>query len=781
MFADFSFISIPMHLEELIESSPNTLDGCQTLADALLLLAKSQETCALVLTNRQLQGMLTEREILQALMTHQQPESVAVSEIMQQDVRCIPISKLADVSATLHYLYLSPDRHIPVVDDQHRVVGLVNKSKVLKHLYQSGILSASKEQTLNQHSSARLIHQQSLEQQIIDLNLKHREFLQKIELLEHLEEHFQNNERFFRQSQERLDGILSSIEDVVWSVAPETLQLLYINSATKQVLSRDISEFLQNLNLWFEIVHPADRSQVEQAYCALYQSPRQELEYRVVWSDLTVRWVRTRMRLVLDEAHRPLRIDGITADITERKAVQEQLRHDALHDGLTELANRNLLSDRLDQVFKRYQRQPNRLFAILFLDLDRFKVINDSLGHQIGDQLLITVAQRLTQCQRTNDTVARLGGDEFVILLEDIEDRSVVISVAERVHEMLTQPFYIENHEIFVTTSIGIAFGSPQLYNGEDSVSNLIRDADTAMYRAKSQGQGQHAIFDLSMHTAALKQLQIETDLRRVLSTAERDKLQPQELKVYYQPIFALNPLELRGFEALVRWQHPDKGFLSPADFIPVAEETGLIVSLDQWVIHTACMQLQKWRQQFSEFQDLFISANLSSRHFEQPGLIDFLDQVLQETQLSANALKLEITETTLIKNSEATAVILHQLKDKHIQIALDDFGTGYSSLSYLQAFPLQFLKIDQSFVQQLGHRSAENAKGAIVQAIIKLGESLDISIVAEGIEQEEQVTQLKSLNCAYGQGYLFSRPMAEQQVESLLGVMHGEIVQDRV
>jgi diguanylate cyclase (GGDEF)-like protein/PAS domain S-box-containing protein len=759
----FFFTSIHMHLEKLVDKSPLTLNVQQTLQDALTLLPQSRDKCLLVLAHGQLQGLLTEWEILQALLSKKPPESIAVVDIMQLDVACMQLAELVDSPTALHHLQQVQGQYIPVVDETGCVVGVLNKSNIFQQIYQASIPSALQSQSPDGRS------RQTLEQEIAELRDRNTEFLNKIELLEHLEEHFQNNERFLRQSQERLESILSSIEDVVWSVAPETFQLLYVNTATKQVFGRDISEFLQTLNLWLEIIHPSDRPQIEQAYNALQHSLRQELEYRIVWPDLTMRWVRTRMHLVLDDAQRPLRIDGITTDITERKAIQEQLRHDALHDGLTGLANRNLLSDRLAQAFKRYQRQPNRIFAILFLDLDRFKVINDSLGHQVGDQLLITVAQRLTQCQRTNDTIARLGGDEFVILLEDIEDRGAVISVAERVHEMLAQPFHIEGHEIFVTTSIGIAFGAPHLYTGADSVANLIRDADTAMYQAKSLGQGQHAIFDFSMHTAALKQLQIETDLRRVLATRTRDELQPQELQVYYQPIFALDSMQLQGFEALVRWHHPEKGFLSPVDFIPVAEETGLIVPLDQWVITTACTQVRTWQLQFPQLDELFISVNLSSRHFEQPGLLDFLDRMLQETQLSPSALKLEITETTLVKNPETTAVILHQLKDRQIQIALDDFGTGYSSLSYLQAFPLHFLKIDQSFVQQLGHHNSENQKSAIVQAIIKLGESMGISIVAEGIEQQEQASYLQSLNCAYGQGYFFSRPIDARQIEILL------------
>jgi diguanylate cyclase (GGDEF)-like protein/PAS domain S-box-containing protein len=744
--------------EQLIQRSLQLLEAHQTVSDAIALLPQTPEGCFGVVRQGVFQGIITEREILQAVLTGRSPEAISVMDIRLQDVPTLQVSELADFPSILRHVELSRCVCLPILDDRKSVVGYLTPAQLLE--------------SVGSTQQQALATQVQLQQQVADLNRSNVDYQNEIAMLQLLEENLRNSELVVRQSQERLDNILSSIEDVVWSVTPGTFQLLYVNTATEQVFGRGIPDFLQNLNFWFEMVHPGDRPQVEQAYDALYHTFRQEIEYRIIWPDLSVRWVRTRMHLVLDEAQKPVRIDGITTDITERQAIQEQLRHDALHDGLTGLANRNLLSDRLEQAFKRYQRQSDRHFALLFLDLDRFKVINDSLGHQIGDQLLIAVARKLEQCQRTKDTIARLGGDEFVILLEDLEARDIVFVVAERIHDMLKNPFEIEGHEIVLTTSIGIAFGMPHLsmeHNTHNAVSNLLRDADIAMYRAKSKGQGRHAVFDLSMHTDALKQLQVETDLRRVLANVQWDSDEQQELQVNYQPIFALDTLNLQGFEALVRWHHPEKGAISPADFIPVAEETGLIVGLDQWVITAACRQLRHWHQQFPHLNHLFISANLSGRHFEQSGLIEFLDQLLQETQLSPNALKLEITETTLIKNPKMTGIILDQLRTRQIQTCLDDFGTGYSSLSYLQKFPFHFIKIDQSFVQQLGHTPHNQTKNAIVQAIVTLGDTLGMGTVAEGVEKAEQIAQLQSLKCAYGQGYFFAKPMSAEAAADFL------------
>jgi diguanylate cyclase (GGDEF)-like protein len=496
-----------------------------------------------------------------------------------------------------------------------------------------------------------------------------------------------------------------------------------------------------------------------------------------LWPNGQVRWIRARTRLVTDPNGEPIRIDGLMTDITERYSIQEQLRHDALHDGLTGLANRNLLKDRLEQALKRNQRQEKKLFAILFLDLDRFKIVNDSLGHQVGDRLLIEVAKRFQYCQRSQDTVARLGGDEFVILLEELDSFNDALKITQRIHQALLPPITLDNREIFVTASVGIAFGSPDADANPNWVADIIRDSDTAMYRAKARGQGCYEVFSPFMHTDALRQMQIETDLRRTFSSSadeftvsspsiplpDRNIADRQYLEflVYYQPIFSLANQRIEGFEALVRWEHPTKGVMSPIDFIPIAEETGLIVSIDRWVLASACRQLRLWQDRFPDLVPLTMNVNLSSRHFAQPGLIEFLDQIFAETGLDHSALKLEITETTVIKNSETATVIIKQLRDKNIHVCLDDFGTGYSSLSYLHAFHFNTLKIDRSFVSKLGESEGNNESLEIVKAIINLGCNLGMNVVAEGIETQDQLNQLNTLNCEYGQGYWFSKPMS--------------------
>jgi diguanylate cyclase (GGDEF)-like protein/PAS domain S-box-containing protein len=596
-----------------------------------------------------------------------------------------------------------------------------------------------------------------------DLRPELRSALATIELLE---TQLRNQEQNLAHYQSRLDGILSSIEDVVWSMIPGTWQLLYVNSATQKVFGRAIGEFLGQLTLWLEIIHPEDRPLVEQAYQSLAQSERADLEYRIVWPNQEVRWMGSRFYLIKDDQGQPMRIDGITTDITDRRQIEDRLLYNALHDGLTGLANRNLFSDRLQQSCIRLQRSPERFFAILFLDLDRFKVINDSLGHEIGDQLLIAVAQRLQTCQRQGDTIARLGGDEFVLLIEDLENQEVALQVATRIHSALRLPIQIEGHEIVISTSIGIAFGTVQTC-GVDAATDLLRDADTAMYRAKALGPGHHEVFDCSMHTAALKQLEIETALRRLLLEAEASGDTSSELRVYYQPIMALDTLEIEGFEALVRWQHPEKGLIAPDEFVPIAEETGLIVRLDQWVIRTAYRQLSLWQQEFSARQPLSMSVNLSGKHFETPGVTTFFEHILQETQIDPSRLKLEITETAVIKNPGAAALTLDQLQILGFQICLDDFGTGYASLSYLQAFPFHVLKIDRSFIHKIGADPSGNT--AITKAIVKLGNTLGLKVVAEGIEEWEQVENLKSLDCSHGQGYLFSRPMTSLDATDFL------------
>jgi diguanylate cyclase (GGDEF)-like protein len=441
----------------------------------------------------------------------------------------------------------------------------------------------------------------------------------------------------------------------------------------------------------------------------------------------------------------------------ERQTAQAMLEHMAWHDPLTDLPNRAWLMVQLKLLFEKAQQETTYQFAVLFLDCDRFKVVNDSLGHMVGDQLLSQVAQRIKNCLPQNAKVARFGGDEFIILLETISHLDEAKILAERIQEELVAPLYIEPHEMYLSASIGIAMGSHEAKHPND----LVRNADIAMYRAKALGKARYYVFSQALYNDAQKRLQLETDLRRAI---ER-----QEFFLEYQPIISLKTNRIQGFEALVRWLHPTKGLIMPNDFIPVAEETGLIVPLGRWVLERACRQFHDWKPELDkvstrklskDFSLFKISVNLSVKQFSQPGLIESIDQVFRDTEFNGINLNLEITESALMDDPQAAGLLLNELRDRHIQIAIDDFGTGYSSLSYLHQFSVDTFKIDRSFTNRLG------SKGdglRIIEAMLLMAQSLDIKVVAEGVETSEQAFQLQQLGCDYAQGYWFSKPVDSQ------------------
>ncbi|MBN3875939.1 MAG: GGDEF/EAL domain-containing response regulator [Nostoc sp.] len=447
-------------------------------------------------------------------------------------------------------------------------------------------------------------------------------------------------------------------------------------------------------------------------------------------------------------------LQKLQQEIHSRQKLQSQLLDIALHDSLTGLSNRVLFIRRLENALNRAKQESSYQFAVLFLDCDRFKVVNDSLGHPVGDELLIAIAQRLQACIIPVDTLARLGGDEFGILLENITDINIAIQVAERILQQLSLAFKLSRYEVFMNASIGISWGNKDY----DRPEYLLRDADTAMYRAKAQGRANYHVFNPAMHQEAIQLLELENDLRRAV---ER-----REFLVYYQPIISLVTGRISGFEALVRWQHPIRGLISPIDFIPVAEETGLINAINTWVLQSACHQLSIWQHYPVTPEPLTMSVNLSARLFLQPNLVEQIDRIIYENKINPAYLELEITESVIMENTDAIKIILEQLKQRKIKLIMDDFGTGYSSLSYLHSFPLNALKIDKSFVKRM-QDNKENM--GLVPAMIGIANSMGMSAIAEGVETEEQLAQLRSLNCNFAQGYLFSQPIEQQLALKLL------------
>jgi diguanylate cyclase (GGDEF)-like protein/PAS domain S-box-containing protein len=563
-----------------------------------------------------------------------------------------------------------------------------------------------------------------------------------------------NAQEALRESEERYALAARGANDGLWDWNLLT-GAVYFSPRWKAMLGFQENEIEDRLEEWLDRIHDADRDRVKQEIDAHQKglTPHFESEHRLLHKDGGFRWMLSRGLAVHDATGKTLRMAGSQTDITERK----------VSDPLTGLPNRLLFIDRLGRLIRHSKRHKDHLFAVLFLDLDGFKMINDSLGHLIGDQLLVGVAARLEKCLRSSDTVARLGetftvarlgGDEFTILLDDIKEPADANRAAERLMKALAPPFVLAGKEIFTSISIGIALSNTAYEEPED----LLRDADTAMYRAKSLGKARFEVFDADMRASVMARLQLETDMRRAL---ER-----HEFRNVYQPIVALESGRIVGFEALMRWQHPTRGMIGPEEFIFVAEETGLIRDLGWWSLREACRQMSTWRTRSKAYLDLTMSVNVSAKQLLQPHLVDEMSKLLRETALPPEALKLEITESAVMADPAAAAEMLQKIKSLGVRLAIDDFGTGYSSLSYLHRFPLDTLKIDRSFISG----AADGSEGMeIARTIMPMAKNLRLDVVAEGVETIEQVGLLRRLQCKYAQGYYFSKPLAPEEVPPLL------------
>lgn len=528
---------------------------------------------------------------------------------------------------------------------------------------------------------------------------------------------------------------------------------LEVNQSLSELLGRDESELLESN--YQSVVHETDLIPLEAKIESLLagEFPACQMEVRLLKPGEKEVWALLSASTARDSQNSVKHLIFQTQDVTLRKTAEEKLLHDASHDALTGLPNRAAYTRKLEQALAR-SKQTGKLIAVLFLDLDGFKLVNDSLGHVVGDDLLKGTARRLLECLRGRDTVARLGGDEFTILLEDLPDISQAVRVAERVKQRLTEPFELVGQEIFIGTSIGIA--SSEIAYADSG--EILRDADAAMYQAKARGKGCHVLFDQEMYANATRLLRLANDLRRA---TERD-----ELMVHYQPLLCLETDEICGFEALARWNHPIYGVLMPSEFVPLAEENGLINQIDSWVLGESCRQMREWQKSGLVSAEMTISVNISTRQFAQNGLVENVRRVLSETGLNAACLQLEITESAMAKNLKNTARLLKELSRIGVSIALDDFGTGYSSLSYLHEFPISTLKIDRSFIT----RMSEESDGAeIVRAIIALARNMQMRVVAEGIETLEQLEQLREMNCDFGQGFLFSQPVPATEIANFV------------
>ena len=563
--------------------------------------------------------------------------------------------------------------------------------------------------------------------------------------LEH--ERSQNDEIYTLMARGANDGLWS------WDVQSGYLE---ISPRWKLMLGYEEHELNPHIDEWFNRIHHEDRPLVEHEIHMHFQGRTEyfENEHRLMHRDGYYRWVRCRGIAALNIEREPYLFAGSLTDVTVRKQLEVQLRHDVLHDALTGLPNRALFMDRLNHALHRAKFTEDYVFAVLFLDVDNFKKINDRLGLSVGDRLLHIIAQNIYSCLRPGDTLARIGGDEFAVLIDDIHDDKSASYIADSIQKELAKPIPLGGEEVVLSASIGITLNRRRYAQAE----NILRDADTAMASAKRQGKARHKLFKTDMYVKTKGIAQMEVDLRQAIKG--------QEFAVHYQPIVSLKTGRLSGFEALVRWNHPEKGFISPGLFIPLAEENGMIIEIGSWVMRQACKQMQSWQKRIPCDPPLTISVNVSPRQLVHPELIEDIELILAETGLPTRSLKLEITESSLINNIDEVNAKLLQLRALGLQMYVDDFGTGYSSLAYLANFPVDTLKIDRSFIMDM---TKDSEQASIVKTISKLARDLGLTVIAEGIEEFEQLKQLKTFHCGYGQGYYFAKPLNAIDAEQLL------------
>ena len=556
-------------------------------------------------------------------------------------------------------------------------------------------------------------------------------------------------ENALQESEERYSIVAQGVNDGLWDWNVESGEV-YFTPRWKNMVGMDSSETMNSLDDWLDRIHEDDREKIKLDLDSHLdgRTSHFENEHRLRHRKGDYFWTLCRGFALKNASGKPYRMAGSITDIDKRKKAEEQLLHDALHDTLTGLPNRALFKDRLSHTANIAERSIYYLFAVLFLDIDRFKIINDSLGHRVGDQLLIEISHRLEQCLRPGDTVARLGGDEFALLLAGIKDTNDATYIAKRIQKKLQLPAIIDGHEIFISASIGVAIGTREFSNPDE----VINFADIAMYHAKMNGKARYELFDQKMHTKVVDRLNLETALRKAIDH--------QEFHILYQPIVSTKTFRLKGFEALIRWQHPEYGLIQPNDFISVAEETGLIIPMGRWVLQEACGQAKRFQDEFPSDPPYSISVNIAGSQFS-PLLVKDIKEIFRETGLDGSSLKLEITESMLIKNAEKANHLLLELRELNVGLHIDDFGTGHSSLSYLHKLPITMLKIDRSFIARMG-MEPENTE--IVKAIITLAHNLNMETIAEGVETEHQVNILYSLGCDLLQGFLFSKPLTPEE-----------------